>query len=170
MTSHPLPYYDVMRESKDSRFLRLRLVRFAQEQVSSGGPCARPRFPPEKPFLGQKKAVTGVLAAPLGVKDALEAAGEETLHLLAELNERSSGTRGRRQAEFAAEVREATAERDTSFPLPNGFGGEVGDHQARVTAVGQADVRGSEDRERVVAVASDEFIRLRVAVGQGRLN
>ncbi|MCH7666826.1 MAG: transposase [Acidobacteria bacterium] len=31
MTSHPLPYYDVMRESKDSRFLRLRLVRFAQE-------------------------------------------------------------------------------------------------------------------------------------------
>ena len=31
MTSHPLPYYDVMRHSKDSRFLRLRLVRFAQK-------------------------------------------------------------------------------------------------------------------------------------------
>ncbi len=30
MTSHPLPYYDLMRQSKDSRFLRLRFVRFAQ--------------------------------------------------------------------------------------------------------------------------------------------
>ncbi len=31
MTSHPLPYYDLMRQSKDPRFLRLRMVRFAQE-------------------------------------------------------------------------------------------------------------------------------------------
>lgn len=31
MTSHPLLYYDLMRQSKDSRFLRLRMVRFALE-------------------------------------------------------------------------------------------------------------------------------------------
>ncbi len=31
MTSHPIPYYDLMRESRDPRFLRLRMVRFAQE-------------------------------------------------------------------------------------------------------------------------------------------
>ncbi len=31
MTSHPLPYYELMRQSKDPRFFRLRLVRFAQQ-------------------------------------------------------------------------------------------------------------------------------------------
>ncbi len=31
MTSHPIPYYDLMRQSKDPRFFRLRLVRFAQQ-------------------------------------------------------------------------------------------------------------------------------------------
>ncbi|MGH9380234.1 MAG: hypothetical protein ACRD2Z_06445 [Thermoanaerobaculia bacterium] len=31
MTSHPIPYYDLMRQSNDPRFLRLRTVRFAQE-------------------------------------------------------------------------------------------------------------------------------------------
>jgi transposase len=31
MTSHPIPYYDLMRQSNDPRFLRLRLVRFAQD-------------------------------------------------------------------------------------------------------------------------------------------
>lgn len=31
MTSHPIPYYDLMRQSNDPRFLRLRMVRFAQQ-------------------------------------------------------------------------------------------------------------------------------------------
>lgn len=39
MPSYPVPYYDLMRNSQDPRFLRLRMVRFAKEHGVK--PCAR---------------------------------------------------------------------------------------------------------------------------------
>jgi hypothetical protein len=50
------------------------------------------------------------------------------------------------------------------------LGREVGEHQARIPAVGQPDVLRGKDGQGEVSVPPDELVGLRVAVREGRLH
>ena len=69
-----------------------------------------------------------------------------------------------------AEVGEVAAELDVGTLAPHRLRREVGEDQARVPAVWQADVRWRQDREGEVPVPSDELVGLRVAVRERRLD
>ena len=106
----------------------------------------------------------------LVVEDALEGRGEESLHLLAQLRQRTSRSGRRRDPEGRAEVGEVVIELDVpGLPL-NRLCVEVGEDQARVAAVREADALRRENREAVVAVVADELVRLRVAMRHRRLD
>jgi hypothetical protein len=67
-------------------------------------------------------------------------------------------------------VGEVTVELDAAALAAHRFGTEVGEDEAGVAAVGKADVPRRQDGESQVPVATDELVRLRVAVRQSRLH
>ena len=91
--------------------------------------------------LGDQEAVAGVPALALVVEDALKGRGEQPLELLPQHGQRAARPRGRWDAEGGAEAGEVAAELDVGALAPHRLGRQVGQHQTRVSAEREPDVR-----------------------------
>ena len=105
-----------------------------------------------------------------GVPGPADAGGEEAVELIgeAELGAAAAGDGG--EAELVHEGGEGRTEVEVAAAGADGLGGEPGEDEARVGAVGEADGRRRVHVEAEAAVDALELVGAGAAVGQGGLD
>ena len=137
-----------------------------------GGVAGRP---PEVVAVGEGVAsgreVGGVgCGLGFGAAGPADGGGEEAMELVGEAELGAAAAGDGSEAELVHEGGEGGAEVELAAAGTNGLGGEPGEDEARVGAVGEADRRWRVHVEGEVAVDALELMGARAAVGQGGLN
>jgi hypothetical protein len=111
---------------------------------------------------------------PLTVLAAVEREGdrraEETLHLVAQPADRAPAAASRQKAELRHETAERVAQVEGRALGADGLGGDPGEQESRVAAVGKAQERMGRDGEDQMAVAPEEGVGGRPGMRECRLD